>query len=356
MKSFLKSALSFTAGFSLVFSSAFPAVYISAEETSESGDSNKLITDYSDLWNGSISVKAGDNVKWYVNVPEGTEPKGCGATIKIPDLGWGTDSHNKEEGHLTLKEGENFVYEFTPDKEGDILFTCWMGSGCHHNYIHVTSDGTYNAEKPSDPSDIAVSRSGQSLTVSFTAPEAPEGAKITGYKVTATDEEGKRKKLSVKESPAVFEELDAGKVYTINVITQATSGNSTGENEVRAEAESAVITDITVTDNNFSDAETAAEPAAVTAAETTLSAVGTTTGAVTETKISVTVSEQTEPAETTVTTVTQPESATASVSATTSVPKQAGTPKTGSSGAGAAESALVISGLFILGALKLRKH
>ena len=74
---------------------------------------------------------------------------GCERTIKIPGLGWGTDSHNKNEGHLTLEEGKNFVYEFTPEETGDILFTCWMGSACHYNYIHVTSDGIAdpNAEK-----------------------------------------------------------------------------------------------------------------------------------------------------------------------------------------------------------------
>ena len=80
-------------------------------------------------------------MKWYVNIPEGTEPKGCGATVKIPGLGFGTDSHNKEEGHITLVQGENFIYEFTPEEVGDILFTCWMGSQCHYNYIHVTADG-----------------------------------------------------------------------------------------------------------------------------------------------------------------------------------------------------------------------
>ena len=109
----------------------------------------KVVTEYDELWTGDIEVKAGKSVKWYVNVPEGTEPKGCKATIKIPGLGWGTDSHNKEEGHLKLAEGENFVYEFTPEKAGDILFTCWMGSSCHANYIHVTEPDTpTNVENP----------------------------------------------------------------------------------------------------------------------------------------------------------------------------------------------------------------
>lgn len=103
-------------------------------------DTQIVVTEYSDLWSGDITVKAGTLVKWYVNVPEGTTLLGCAATIKIPGLGWGTDTHNKEEGHLKLVEGNNFIYEFTVEEERDILFTCWMGSGCHHNYIHVVKE------------------------------------------------------------------------------------------------------------------------------------------------------------------------------------------------------------------------
>lgn len=222
----IKKSLSVILGFALVYTIA-DNYNISAE----AADATVFVTDYADLWSGNISVKAGDTVKWYVSVPEGTQPKGCGATIKIPDLGWGTDTHNKEEGHLTLAEGENFVYEFTTDEERDILFTCWMGSSCHHNYIHVTADGTYNTAKPSDAADVSAEWNSNDVTVSFTAPGAPDGASITGYKVTATDESGKRKKLVVKESPAVFEGLDAKQAYTFKVITQATSGDSAGENE-----------------------------------------------------------------------------------------------------------------------------
>ena len=101
----------------------------------------KVVTEYSDLWTGTVVFKTGVPVQWYVHVPEDTEPKGCGATIKIPGLGWGTDTRNKEEDHLTLEKGQNLVYEFTPAETGDILVTCWMGSACHYNYIHVTADG-----------------------------------------------------------------------------------------------------------------------------------------------------------------------------------------------------------------------
>ena len=110
----IKKSLSAILGFALVYT-----IVGHYDLSAKAEDTTTLVTEYSDLWSGDISVKAGDTVKWYVNVPEGTEPKGCGATIKIPDLGWGTDSHNKEEGHLTLVQGENFVYEFTEYEERD---------------------------------------------------------------------------------------------------------------------------------------------------------------------------------------------------------------------------------------------
>ena len=107
----------------------------------------EITTSYAQLWSSdNITVKAGVPVRWYVEAAPGSLPmKGmaCGKTIKIPGLGWGTDSYNQDEGHLTLVEGKNLVYEFTPSEVGDILFTCWMGSECHSNYIHVTADGAH---------------------------------------------------------------------------------------------------------------------------------------------------------------------------------------------------------------------
>ena len=203
------------------------AVIASAEEVL---DVQTIVTDYSDLWTGTISAKVGETVKWYVLVPEETVPKGCGATIKIPDLGWGTDTHNKEEGHLTLTAGENFVYEFTPEETGDILFTCWMGSGCHHNYIHITEDGSYSVPAPGDPVDISAVWEDDKAVVSFTPPEAPEGSVIKSYKATAAAEDGTKKKASATESPIIIEGLDKSKSYTISVSAIGTSGNSAGEN------------------------------------------------------------------------------------------------------------------------------
>lgn len=292
----IKKTLSAILGFALVYTVS-GHYYLSAK----ADDTTALVTEYSDLWSGNITVKSGSSVKWYVNVPEGTEPKGCGATIKIPDLGFGTDTNNKDEGHITLVQGENFIYEFTPETERDILFTCRMGSSCHHNYIHVTSDGTYQAAKPSDVTNVSAERNGNNVTVSFTAPESPNGAAITGYKVTATDESGKRKKLTVNGSPAVFEGLEADQSYTFKVITLATSGDSAGDNEF-------VLAD---TGNKTEDntTETPESSTAVTTSVTTTSS---------------------KPATTTIASA------------------KSSSPKTGVAGVGAAESVLGISTLLLL--------
>ena len=127
------------------------------------GDTQIVVTEYSDLWSGDITVKAGTLVKWYVNVPEGTTLLGCAATIKIPGLGWGTDTHNKEEGHLKLVEGNNFIYEFTVEEERDILFTCWMGSGCHHNYIHVVKEDEKTDESETGKAEDSKTEDSESL-------------------------------------------------------------------------------------------------------------------------------------------------------------------------------------------------
>ncbi len=149
-----------------------------------------VVTEYDELWTRNIEVKAGESVKWYVNVPEGTEPKGCKATIKIPGLGWGTDTHNKEEGHLKLEQGENFVYEFTPEEEGDILYTCWMGSGCHKGYIHVLA-----AEQPVEvevPEEVTVEETeeAQEETTSPTE-ETTEAGEPTEQEAAADNTEEK---------------------------------------------------------------------------------------------------------------------------------------------------------------------
>jgi hypothetical protein len=124
-----------------------------------SGNPNvrEIVTDYAVLWtSNNITATVGVPVKWYVYVPAGSSPTSgmtCGKTIKIPGLGWGTDTYNQNEGHLTLEVGKNFVYEFTPTTVGDILFTCWMGSSCHHNYIHVVDGSGSNTGSGDHDSD-----------------------------------------------------------------------------------------------------------------------------------------------------------------------------------------------------------
>lgn len=301
----IKKSISAFLGLAL-FYTVTDQYYLSAK----ADDATLLVTEYSDLWSGIISIKTGDTVKWYVNVPEGTEPKGCGATIKIPDLGFGTDADNKDEKHITLVEGENFIYEFTPEKESAILFTCRMGSSCHHNYIHVTGDGTYKAAKPSDVTNIFAEWSNADIKVSFTALESTEGAIITGYKVIATDENGKRKKLIVKDSPAVFEGLDADHSYTFKVITLATSGDSAGKNEFLL-ADAANKTENYTTDAN--ESSNAVTTSAISASST-------------------------------------------SATTTTSSVKQQSSPKTGVTGIGTTESAFGISALVLLFASRKRKR
>ena len=364
MNSILKKSLTVFSGFTLLFAAAGTG----SVKAAEADETTVLVTKYADLWTGNISVKAGDTVKWYVNVPEDVTPKGCGATIKIPDLGWGTDSHNKEEGHLTLVQGENYVYEFTPENTGDILFTCWMGSGCHHNYIHVTEDGTYSAQKPADPADITATWHGNSVNVEFTDSETPEGASITGYKVTATDEDGVRKKVSVKKSPAVFEELDSSRTYTISVVAQATSGNSTGENNfvlAPSTLNGAVTETVTLKAEEITLQTEAVKLDAVTDAvpqtSEATSAAETISGAVTSEDITTSETTAVETAAagetTTASEVTTAAGTTSSAAATTKVTAQnvQTTPKTGASNIVPAEISLGFSGILSLLAAKNRK-
>ena len=270
MRTFVKKTVSALLGLSVLYAagSAF-SIHASAADP----EPQILDTSYADLWNSIISVKAGAPVKWVVSVPEDTELKGCGATIKVSDPEWEKAYEDKEEQYLKLTQGENIIYEFTPAEESDILFTCWMGANCHHNYIHVTADGTYGASRPKDPTDISAERSGNEVKVRFSPSETPVGAAITGYKVTATDENGKRKKAVVTESPAVLTDLDTSLAYTIKVIALATSGDSAGENEITLAAEQGIDSPLTGTEtvgeNQTAVQETTTASAAETVSETT---------------------------------------------------------------------------------------
>ena len=190
-------------------------------------ESQIVRVDYADLWkSNAITAKKGQAFRLYVDVPEDTTPRGCGGTVKIPGYEKWTDEYNKEQNHIVLKEGTNFIYEFPAfDEPGDIQFTCWMGSGCHYNYIHVTEDGTYNGTAPEAPTDIQVARNGAEATVSFKAPEISKEVTITGYVVTATATDGSgRKRANGTESPITVTELDPEKTYTYTIIAHSTAG------------------------------------------------------------------------------------------------------------------------------------
>ncbi|MEE9525798.1 MAG: sulfite exporter TauE/SafE family protein [Candidatus Woesearchaeota archaeon] len=58
-------------------------------------------------------LKKGVPVKWVIN---GKEINGCNNAIQVPKLGLKFD----------IKQGEQII-EFTPDKEGTISWSCWMG-------------------------------------------------------------------------------------------------------------------------------------------------------------------------------------------------------------------------------------
>jgi hypothetical protein len=110
---------------------AFADAPKTASDETDDGSVSKVTTDYASLWTGDIALEKGVTTKWYINVPAGTALKGCGATVQIPGL---------LDEPITLTEGENFIYEFTPDSSDDILFACSMGAGCHKNYIQVTGN------------------------------------------------------------------------------------------------------------------------------------------------------------------------------------------------------------------------
>ena len=63
----------------------------------------------------TFMVQAGMPVKWIINAPEGSV-NGCNYKMIIRDYGI----------EYSFEEGENII-EFTPDKAGNVAYTCWMG-------------------------------------------------------------------------------------------------------------------------------------------------------------------------------------------------------------------------------------
>ena len=206
--------------------------------SAEDGET-ELVTAYSDLWKGDISVKAGEKIRWYVDVPEDVTPRGCGATVKIPGLGFGTDTHNKEEGHIVLKQGRNFIYEFTAEETGEILFTCWMGSGCHKNYIHVTEDGTYTAEP---------------------AAEAEKEVEQVSHEDEATAEEtASAEEIKPADADAAEETQSADTDTTTEDTQPADADAEAADDTETADVDTADDTEVVDAENDLSDEEAEAE-------------------------------------------------------------------------------------------------
>ncbi|WP_034327753.1 urease accessory protein UreH domain-containing protein [Alkaliphilus transvaalensis] len=59
-------------------------------------------------------IEVGKPVRWIIS---GDQVNGCNNAIFIPELQIGT----------SVKAGEDNIIEFTPEKEGNLGFTCWMG-------------------------------------------------------------------------------------------------------------------------------------------------------------------------------------------------------------------------------------
>lgn len=76
-----------------------------------------------------IKVQQGIPVKWTLNVPSGSL-NGCNNAIVIPEY----------DLQIDLKTGDNLI-EFTPDRSGTFVFSCWMGM-VRSSITVVNADGT----------------------------------------------------------------------------------------------------------------------------------------------------------------------------------------------------------------------
>jgi hypothetical protein len=130
------------------------------------GGVREIVTEYGSLWKTSdIVIKVGETVRWYVNVPTGTTPKGCGGTVKIPGYnGWTAENINVAGTFIQLSEGKNYIYELTPTETGDIVFSCRMGPSCHSNKIHVIADDTPASGGTGDGNSLTLDTSDSSGT------------------------------------------------------------------------------------------------------------------------------------------------------------------------------------------------
>lgn len=230
---FIKNSAAVLASF--VVAGAIISANAPIEVSAEQAENVKvLVTDYADLWTSTdITVEEGTTVQWYVSVPEDTEPKGCRATVKIPGLGFGTDTYNKEEGHIVLQKGENFIYEFTPDEPGDILFTCWMGSGCHKNYIHVIEAASPVIEDPSSAEVEAPETDGSSESASEISSENAVNAETSSSaEDTSVSDSTADSSSSVSSTSETSSKNSSTSSSTNTAATTANNNPQTGKNVI----------------------------------------------------------------------------------------------------------------------------
>jgi sulfite exporter TauE/SafE len=79
------------------------------------GDFQRLTTEFEAYSYPAIQFKSGIPVEWTILVNE-EDYNSCNNSIEVPAFGLKAD----------LNVGETII-KFTPDKEGDFIYTCWMG-------------------------------------------------------------------------------------------------------------------------------------------------------------------------------------------------------------------------------------
>ena len=211
--------------------STLQAEEVSKAEINTTTQAQVIVTKYADLWQSKsddavenpVYVKAGIPVIWYVDVPEDIKVKGCRSTIKIPGIGWGTDSYNKEEGHLQLTNGRNLIQRpdaaegdlvlFTPTEETDILFTCWMGSGCHKNYFRVVPNIVVTTATPT-----AVATESPVVTATVIPTEIPKATEL----VAVTETPKATEVVASTETPKITEVVASTETPKITEVVAST--------------------------------------------------------------------------------------------------------------------------------------
>ena len=128
-----------------------------------------------------------------------------------------------------MQKGENFIYEFTPDEPGDILFTCWMGSGCHKNYIHVKQ-----AESPAleDFSSAEVEAPESTASVESAPESADENAANTEISSTAESTSSSESSAVSSSASEVSSKADSTSSNTNTAAAKANNNPQTGINLV----------------------------------------------------------------------------------------------------------------------------